>query len=72
MCPKLCKADASMRSKRQLQQAPMQRTVISLAPSTVSTRIRRRAFTDFGIENLIEFIKMHKDNPTLLKHYQPE
>ena len=25
------------------------------------------AFTDFGIENLIELIKMHKDNPTLLK-----
>jgi hypothetical protein len=25
------------------------------------------AFTDFGIENLIELIKMYKDNPTLLK-----
>ena len=25
------------------------------------------AFTDFGIENLIELIKMHKDDPTLLK-----
>ena len=25
------------------------------------------AFTDFGIENLIDLIKMHKDNPTLLK-----
>jgi hypothetical protein len=25
------------------------------------------AFTDFGVENLIELIKMHKDNPTLLK-----
>jgi hypothetical protein len=24
-------------------------------------------FTDFGIENLIDLIKMHKDNPTLLK-----
>jgi hypothetical protein len=24
------------------------------------------AFTDFGIENLIELIKMHKDYPTLL------
>jgi hypothetical protein len=24
------------------------------------------AFTDFGIENLIELIKMHKDDPTLL------
>ena len=30
------------------------------------------AFTDFGIENLIEFIKMNKDDPTLLKRYQPE
>ena len=25
------------------------------------------AFTDFGIENLIELIKIHKDDPTLLK-----
>jgi hypothetical protein len=25
------------------------------------------AFTDFGIENLIELIKMHKDDPTLLR-----
>jgi hypothetical protein len=25
------------------------------------------AFTDFGIESLIELIKMHKDDPTLLK-----
>lgn len=24
------------------------------------------AFTDFGIENLAELIKMHKDDPTLL------
>ena len=24
------------------------------------------AFTDFGIENLINLIKIHKDNPTLL------
>jgi hypothetical protein len=30
------------------------------------------AFTDFGIENLIELIKMHKDDPTLLKRYQLE
>jgi hypothetical protein len=30
------------------------------------------AFTDFGIENLIELIKMHKDDLTLLKRYQPE
>ena len=27
------------------------------------------AFTDFGIENLIELIKMHKDDPTLLKRW---
>jgi hypothetical protein len=26
------------------------------------------AFTDFGIENLIDLIKIHKDDPTLLKH----
>jgi hypothetical protein len=25
------------------------------------------AFTDFDIENLIELIKLHKDDPTLLK-----
>ena len=25
------------------------------------------AFTSFGIENLIELIKMHKDDPTLLR-----
>jgi hypothetical protein len=25
------------------------------------------AFTDFGIENLVELIKIHKDDPTLLK-----
>ena len=27
------------------------------------------AFTDFGIENLIELIKIHKDDPTLLKRW---
>jgi hypothetical protein len=27
------------------------------------------AFTDFGIENLIELIKMHKEDPTLLKRW---
>jgi hypothetical protein len=31
------------------------------------------AFTDFGIENLVELIKMDKDNPTLLKRWhRPE
>ena len=30
------------------------------------------AFTDFGIESLIELIKMHKDDPTLLKRYDPQ
>ena len=25
------------------------------------------AFTDFGVENLIELIKIHEDDPTLLK-----
>jgi hypothetical protein len=29
------------------------------------------AFTDFGIESLIELIKMHKDDPTLLNRYDP-
>jgi hypothetical protein len=28
---------------------------------------RAIAFTDFGLENLIGLIKMHKDDPTLLK-----
>jgi hypothetical protein len=27
------------------------------------------AFTDFGIENLVELIKIHKDDPTLLKRW---
>ena len=27
---------------------------------------RVMAFTDFGIENLIELVKIHKDDPTLL------
>jgi hypothetical protein len=26
------------------------------------------AFTDFGIEHLIELVKMHKDDTTLLRH----
>jgi hypothetical protein len=30
------------------------------------------AFTDFGIDNLIELIKMHKDDPTLLKRWHPQ
>jgi hypothetical protein len=30
------------------------------------------AFTDFGIENLIELIKVYKDNPTLLKRYDTQ
>jgi hypothetical protein len=30
------------------------------------------AFTDFGIESLIELIKMHQDNPKLLKRYDPQ
>jgi len=29
------------------------------------------AFTDFGIESLIELIKMHKEDPTLLKRWNP-
>jgi hypothetical protein len=27
------------------------------------------AFTDFGIESLIELIKMYRDDPTLLKRW---
>jgi hypothetical protein len=30
------------------------------------------AFADFGIENLTELIKMHKDNPALLERDRPE
>jgi hypothetical protein len=29
------------------------------------------AFTDFGIESLIELIKTYKADPTLLKRYDP-
>src|SRR5258705_1992968 len=31
-----------------------------------------RAFTDFGIENLIELVRLYKENPTWLKRRQPE
>ncbi len=31
-----------------------------------------QAFTDFGIENLIELIQMHKENPTLLKRWSSD
>ena len=30
------------------------------------------AFTDFGIESLIELIKMHKEDPTLLKRWHQQ
>jgi hypothetical protein len=30
------------------------------------------AFTDFGIESLIDLIKMHKDDPTLLRRNDSE
>jgi hypothetical protein len=30
------------------------------------------AFTDFGIESLIELIKMYEDDPALLKPYDPQ
>lgn len=29
------------------------------------------AFTDFGIDNLIDLIKIYKDDPTLLKRWDP-
>ena len=31
-----------------------------------------QAFTDFGIENLIELVRIYKENPTWLKPRQPE
>jgi hypothetical protein len=31
-----------------------------------------QAFTDFGIENLIELIRIYKENPTWLKRSSPE
>ena len=31
-----------------------------------------QAFTDFGIENLIELVLIYKENPTWLKRRQPE
>ena len=30
------------------------------------------AFTDFGIENLIALIKIHKEDPTLLKRWDSD
>ena len=30
------------------------------------------AFTDFGIENLVELIKIYKDDPMLLKRWEGE
>jgi len=31
-----------------------------------------QAFTDFGIENLVELIRMHKEHPELLKRWPRE
>jgi len=31
-----------------------------------------QAFTDFRIENLIELVRIYKENPTWLKRRQPE
>jgi len=31
-----------------------------------------QAFTDFGIENLIELVRIYKENPTWLERRQPE
>jgi len=31
-----------------------------------------QALTDFGIENLIELIRMYKESPELLKRWPPE
>jgi hypothetical protein len=33
---------------------------------------RVQAFTDFGIENLVELVRLYKENPTWLKRRQPE
>jgi len=30
------------------------------------------AFTDFGIENLIELVRIYNENPTWLKRWQSE
>ena len=30
------------------------------------------AFTDFGIENLIDLVKIHKEDPTLLKRWDSD
>jgi hypothetical protein len=30
------------------------------------------AFTDFGIENLVDLIKIHKEDPTLLKRWDSD
>jgi len=29
----------------------------------------KMAFTDFGIDNLIDLVKIHKDDPALLKRW---
>jgi len=31
-----------------------------------------QAFTDFGIENLIELVRFYKENPELLRRWQRE
>jgi len=31
-----------------------------------------QAFTDFGIENLIELVRVYKESPELLKRWLPE
>ncbi len=31
-----------------------------------------QAFTDFGIENLIELVRVYKESPALLKRWPPE
>jgi hypothetical protein len=31
-----------------------------------------QSFTDFGIENLIDLLRMHKENPTWLKRWHSE
>ena len=31
-----------------------------------------QAFTDFGVENLIELVRIYKENPTWLKRSSPE
>lgn len=38
-----------------------------VSPLKIETSVGIQAFTDFGIENLIELIRFYKENPGLLR-----